>query len=249
MTCGTELTDGVCLQCCPYPNYYDNTPNYSDYPPQPEYQTYSCEYNRNFDCFPHDSQTLPQQYLCCENCGGPHETYQCQPMNQEYYNSHSSGFDQFQPPQFSDVYQTPPVTSMEMLHAQTDLIEAMQDFLKKYDHIPHNEKSIKLLLALAGRQFSARYSTSCAPEAANPTPEVRLFLLMKLYTPPHPTRLLTLRIYKSINEIQPLKQENFYQIQKRKIKKRRTYCGTACEERLQFAQQSSLKMKVNLLKK
>ncbi|GJU15086.1 hypothetical protein Tco_1143052 [Tanacetum coccineum] len=43
MTCGTELTDGVCLQCCPYPNYYDNTPNYSNYPPQPEYQTYSCE--------------------------------------------------------------------------------------------------------------------------------------------------------------------------------------------------------------
>ncbi|GJU36695.1 hypothetical protein Tco_1185049 [Tanacetum coccineum] len=42
---------------------------------------------------------------------------------------------------------TPPVASMEMLHAQTDLIEAMQDFLKKYDHIPHNEKSIKLLLA------------------------------------------------------------------------------------------------------
>ncbi|GJW65251.1 hypothetical protein Tco_0117135 [Tanacetum coccineum] len=134
---------------------------------KPEYQTYSCEscgndahygypcpsfvpdpcYNRNFDCFPHDSQTLPQQYLCCENCGGPHETYQCQPMNQEYFNSHSSGFDQFQPPQFSDVYQTPPVASMEMLHAQTDLIESMQNFLKKYDHIPHNEKSIKLLLA------------------------------------------------------------------------------------------------------
>ncbi|GJR46257.1 hypothetical protein Tco_1314360 [Tanacetum coccineum] len=66
-------------------------------------------YNRNFDCFPHDSQTLPQQYFCCENCGGPHETYQCQPMNQEYYSSYSSGFDQFQPPQFSDVYQTPPV--------------------------------------------------------------------------------------------------------------------------------------------
>ncbi|GJW94691.1 hypothetical protein Tco_0174363 [Tanacetum coccineum] len=36
---------------------------------------------------------------------------------------------------------------MEMLHAQTDLIGAMQDFLKKYDHIPYNEKSIKLLLA------------------------------------------------------------------------------------------------------
>ncbi|GJY28146.1 hypothetical protein Tco_0403913 [Tanacetum coccineum] len=61
-------------------------------------------YNRNFDCFPHDSQTLPQQY------------------------------------------QTPPVASMEMLHAQTDLIEAMQDFLKKYDHIPHNEKDLLILL-------------------------------------------------------------------------------------------------------
>ncbi|GJW31894.1 hypothetical protein Tco_0051926 [Tanacetum coccineum] len=34
-----------------------------------------------------------------------------------------------------------------MLHAQSDLIESMQNFLKKYDHIPHNEKSIKLLLA------------------------------------------------------------------------------------------------------
>ncbi|GJY54083.1 hypothetical protein Tco_0445747 [Tanacetum coccineum] len=31
--------------------------------------------------------------------------------------------------------------------SQTDLIESMQNFLKKYDHIPHNEKSIKLLLA------------------------------------------------------------------------------------------------------
>ncbi|GKB37899.1 hypothetical protein Tco_0882841 [Tanacetum coccineum] len=52
-----------------------------------------------------------------------------------------------QDPGFSDVYQTPPVASMEMLHAQTDLIEAMQDFLKKYDQIPHNDKIIKLLLA------------------------------------------------------------------------------------------------------
>ncbi|GJT26532.1 hypothetical protein Tco_0906807 [Tanacetum coccineum] len=48
---------------------------------------------------------------------------------------------------FMRLTNTPPVASMEMLHAQTDLIEAMQNFLKKYDHIPHNEKSIKLLLA------------------------------------------------------------------------------------------------------
>ncbi|GJZ46479.1 hypothetical protein Tco_0594075 [Tanacetum coccineum] len=54
--------------------------------------------------FPHDSQTLPQQFIFV-------------------------------------VKTTPPVASMEMLHAQTDLIESMQNFLKKYDHIPHNEKS------------------------------------------------------------------------------------------------------------
>ncbi|GJX90503.1 hypothetical protein Tco_0343829 [Tanacetum coccineum] len=212
MTCGTELTDGVCLQCCPYPNYYDNTPNYSDYPPQPEYQTYSCEscgndahygypcpsfvpdpcYNRNFDCFPHDSQTLPQQYLCCENCGGPHETYQCQPMNQEYYNSHSSGFDQFQPPQFSDVYQTPPVTSMEMLHAQTDLIEAMQDFLKYDQHT--------LIMKRASRYC---------------------FLLKDLQI---------------LNEIQPLKQETSNQIQKDQEEK--SIAELLAEERLQKANQA-----------
>ncbi|GJW64234.1 hypothetical protein Tco_0116118 [Tanacetum coccineum] len=39
--------------------------------------------------------------------------------------------------------QIPPVAIMEMLHAQADLIESMQSFLMKYDHIPHNEKSIK----------------------------------------------------------------------------------------------------------
>ncbi|GJS29060.1 hypothetical protein Tco_0489680 [Tanacetum coccineum] len=62
-------------------------------------------YNQNFDCFPHDSQTLPQQYFCCENCGGPHETYQCQPINETCYEPNPSydysGFDHSQPPQDS----------------------------------------------------------------------------------------------------------------------------------------------------
>ncbi|GJS51474.1 hypothetical protein Tco_0624836 [Tanacetum coccineum] len=137
--------------------------------PQPEYQTYSCEscgndahygypcpsfvpdpcYNRNFDCFPHDSQTLPQQY------------------------------------------QTPPVTSMKMLHAQTDLIEAMQDFLKKYDHIPHNEKSIKLLLA--EEKF---LKIKQVVEEEQTQPEYLQELLQSL--------LNDLQI---LNEIQPLRQE------------------------------------------
>ncbi|GJW05538.1 hypothetical protein Tco_1564394 [Tanacetum coccineum] len=63
-------------------------------------------YHQDFDKL---LQTLPsfqQQYLCCENYGGPHETFQCQPMNENYYepnfcyNSNSFGFDQFQPSQF-----------------------------------------------------------------------------------------------------------------------------------------------------
>ncbi|GJU75961.1 hypothetical protein Tco_1273031 [Tanacetum coccineum] len=103
---------------------------------QPQYETYSCEFcgndahygydcppqvpfvynqdpcfNQNFDNFPQTSQQFP----CCENCGGPHETFQCQPMNQNFYNSNSSGFDQFQPPQYSDVHQPPEEISIEEL--------------------------------------------------------------------------------------------------------------------------------------
>ncbi|GJY27826.1 hypothetical protein Tco_0403593 [Tanacetum coccineum] len=177
-------------------------------------------YNRNFDCFPHDSQTLPQQYLCCENCGGSHETYQCQPMNQEYFYSQSSGFDQFQPPQFSDVYQTPPVASMEMLHAQTDLIDLCQNFLKKYDHIPHNEKSIKLLLA--EEKF---LKIKQVVEEEQTQPEFLRVLLQSL--------LEDLQI---LNEIQPLKQEISNQIQKDQEEK--STVELRAEGRLQKANQA-----------
>ncbi|GJU76947.1 hypothetical protein Tco_1274017 [Tanacetum coccineum] len=69
-------------------------------------------FNQNFDNnFPQTSQQFP----CCENCRGPHETFQCQPMNQNFYNSNSSGFDQFQPPHYSDVHQPPKEISIEEL--------------------------------------------------------------------------------------------------------------------------------------
>ncbi|GJZ12247.1 hypothetical protein Tco_0547477, partial [Tanacetum coccineum] len=74
-------------------------------------------------------------------------------MNQNYYepnpcyNSNSSSFDQFQPPQYSVVHQPPQETSMEMLQAKENLMEAIQAFFKKYDQIPHKEKSMALLLA------------------------------------------------------------------------------------------------------
>ncbi|GJW90171.1 hypothetical protein Tco_0167724 [Tanacetum coccineum] len=58
----------------------------------------------------------------------------------------SFGFDQYQPPQFPVNY-PPQETSREILQAQEDLMEAIQAFLKEYDHIPPNEKCMALLLA------------------------------------------------------------------------------------------------------
>ncbi|GJZ55185.1 hypothetical protein Tco_0610378 [Tanacetum coccineum] len=88
-----------------------------------------------------------------KNCGGPHATFHCQPMNEYYYHkqnscydSNSFGFDQFQPPQFPINY-PPQETNKEILQAQKDLMEAIQAFLKEYDHIPLNEKCMALLLA------------------------------------------------------------------------------------------------------
>ncbi|GKC67697.1 hypothetical protein Tco_1100295 [Tanacetum coccineum] len=107
-------------------------------------------YNQDFN-FPQDFHDFQQQYLCCENCEGPHETFQCQPMNEDYYEQNSCydpnsfGFDQYQPPQFL-VNCPPQETSREILQAQEDLMEAIQAFLKEYDHIPPNEKCMALLL-------------------------------------------------------------------------------------------------------
>ncbi|GJS78303.1 hypothetical protein Tco_0728184 [Tanacetum coccineum] len=61
---------------------YDSKPNFVDDSPNVF----------NF----HDFQ---QQYLCCENCRGPHETFECQPLNyyepNPCYDSNYSGYDQF----------------------------------------------------------------------------------------------------------------------------------------------------------
>nr|GEW12065.1 hypothetical protein [Tanacetum cinerariifolium] len=89
-------------------------------------------YNQDFN-FPKNFQIFQKQYLCCTRCEGPHETCQCdqlifdepycenygglhmsfhcQPMNQNHYEPNSCydsnffGFDQFQPPQFPVIHQ------------------------------------------------------------------------------------------------------------------------------------------------
>ncbi|GJS35252.1 hypothetical protein Tco_0533634 [Tanacetum coccineum] len=131
--CGDKLQNGFCPTCNSgagnsfsfdrNPNSFDNSPNFSYLPPQPQYETIICELCGNnahygYDCppqvpfvnnknpcfdqnfnnnFPLTSPNFQQNY------GGPHETFQYQPMNQNFFNA--SGFDQFQPPQQFDNHQ------------------------------------------------------------------------------------------------------------------------------------------------
>nr|GEW38419.1 hypothetical protein [Tanacetum cinerariifolium] len=118
----------------PNPNSFDDSQNLSDYSSQPQHETYPCEscgkdshydydcparfplvyeqepcYNENFsdNYYLHNSSSV----LCYDNCRGPHESFHYQSINQNYfepnpcYDSKSSCFDQFQPPQYSDVHQ------------------------------------------------------------------------------------------------------------------------------------------------
>ncbi|GJZ86180.1 hypothetical protein Tco_0657790 [Tanacetum coccineum] len=188
--CGCEgpLRGGFCSFCAsrdgnsfdynPNPNSFNESQNFSDYPPQPQYETNICElcgndahydydcspqvpfvynqnpcFDQNFDNnFPPTSPSFPQQYLCCENCGGPHATFQCQPMNQNLSNSNSSGFDQFQPPQYPVIHHSPQETSEEVLQAREDLMKAIQTFLRKFSRIPFGE--IPKFLLIAWERFS-----------------------------------------------------------------------------------------------
>ncbi|GJY37349.1 hypothetical protein Tco_0422727, partial [Tanacetum coccineum] len=184
--CGNDLRDGYCFLChsrngdsFTYDstlNSFDNPPDFSYPPPQPQYVPYSCElcgndahygydcppqvpfvynqdpcFNQNFDYFPQTSPSFPQQYPCCEDCGGPHETFQCQPMNyyepNPCYDSNYSGFDQIEPPQFPVIHQPPQETSMEILLDRENLMQSIETFLKKFDRISFREKPKVLLIA------------------------------------------------------------------------------------------------------
>ncbi|GKD92438.1 hypothetical protein Tco_1372275 [Tanacetum coccineum] len=94
-------------------------------------------YNQNFgdNYFPQNSPSFPQQYICCENCRGPHENFQCQPRNQNYfesnpcYNPNSYGFDQ--PTQTSINHRLPKETSVRELLFQEKLHKALQAVYEK----------------------------------------------------------------------------------------------------------------------
>ncbi|GJX58163.1 hypothetical protein Tco_0289553 [Tanacetum coccineum] len=205
--CGCEgpLKGGFCSFCASRnensfaydsnSNYFNNDQNFSDYTPQPQYETYLCKlcgnnshygydcplrfplvyeqescYNQNYNdnYYSHNSPS----FLCCDNCGGPHETFRCQLMNQNFY-TNSSDFDQIQPPQYYDMhqppkesvkefeeqlktivisalegkFQPPQETSVEILQAKDDLMKSMQTFFKKFNRISFGETPKILLLA------------------------------------------------------------------------------------------------------
>ncbi|GKA26003.1 hypothetical protein Tco_0712112 [Tanacetum coccineum] len=146
------------------------------YPPQLQFETYLCElcgnnahygydcspqfpfvyepepcYNQNYNdnYFPQKSQSYSQQYLCCANCGGPYETFQCQPMNEDYYEKNScyypnsSSFDQPQPPQDS-----------------VDCQEALDKILEELEEIKRDQRMLNELKKRIAEEQTAKENMS-----------------------------------------------------------------------------------------
>nr|GFA52097.1 hypothetical protein [Tanacetum cinerariifolium] len=68
-------------------------------------------------------------------------------MNQNFYNSNFSGFDQTQPLQFPVIHQPPRETSIEILHDHETAINFVQTFLRKFNRCSFFETPKVLLLA------------------------------------------------------------------------------------------------------
>nr|GEV92232.1 hypothetical protein [Tanacetum cinerariifolium] len=68
-------------------------------------------------------------------------------MNQNFYNSNSSSFDQIQPLQYPVIHHPPQETSVEILQARENLMKSIQTFLKKFNRISFRETPKVLPLA------------------------------------------------------------------------------------------------------
>nr|GEV72042.1 hypothetical protein [Tanacetum cinerariifolium] len=146
------------------PNAYsfNDTSNNSNYIPQPQYKNHLCNLCENnshdgYDCqqqflfvyeqepsynedyndnyYPHDLPSFPY----CDNCGESHETFQCQPMDQ---NIDFFGSDQIQTPQYPDVHPPSQEISDEIINKE--LIECNHPtfFDDNEDHLENSSKEI-----------------------------------------------------------------------------------------------------------
>nr|GEU70991.1 hypothetical protein [Tanacetum cinerariifolium] len=158
---------------------FNDSSNNSNYLPQPQYENYLCNlcgnnshdgydcqqqflfiyeqepsYNQNYDdnYYPHESPSFP----FCDNCGGSHETFQCQPMDQ---NIDFSGSDQIQTPPYPDVNSPSQETSEEV---SQDLMKSIETYLEKFNCIPFEEKPLILLQAWF-KFFAIHYSNPKNP--------------------------------------------------------------------------------------
>nr|GEX83162.1 hypothetical protein [Tanacetum cinerariifolium] len=120
----------------PQPQLCGNDSHYGyDCPPQfpfvyEQEPSYDQNYNDNY--YSHNSSS----FLCCNNCEGSHETFQCQPMDQ---NIDSSGFDQIQTPRYPVIHHTYQEMSKEVFQAKGNLMNYIQTFLEKFNSMAFGE--------------------------------------------------------------------------------------------------------------
>nr|GFA79799.1 hypothetical protein [Tanacetum cinerariifolium] len=169
--CGGIVRGGLCLPCdLREKDLYNYDPNAysfdnSNYFPQSQDDNYLCNlcgnnshdgydcqqqfsfvheqepsYNQNYDdnYYSHESPSFP----CCDYCGGSHETFQCQPDNQ---NADFFGSDQIQTPQYPDVNpQYPEIKLKELIEYDQSTSTDRPIFLNdNEDHPVQNKESLE----------------------------------------------------------------------------------------------------------
>nr|GEZ99501.1 hypothetical protein [Tanacetum cinerariifolium] len=135
---------------------FNDTSNNSNYLPQPQYENYLCNlcgnnshdgydcqqqipfvyeqepsYNQNYNgnYYPYESPSFP----CCDNCGGSHTTFQCQPNDQ---NVDFSGSDQIQTPQYPEVH--PPSQEIN----EEKLLEDLKELAEYKEYLENSSNEI-----------------------------------------------------------------------------------------------------------
>nr|GEW96667.1 reverse transcriptase domain-containing protein [Tanacetum cinerariifolium] len=116
--------------------------------------SYNQNYNDNY--YSHDLPSFP----CCDNCGGSHATFECQPMDQ---NIDFFGSDQIQTPQYPKNHPSSQEISDEVFQAKGDLMKSIQTFLERFNYIPFGEKP-KILLQAWDKNFAIQHAQ---PEDSN----------------------------------------------------------------------------------
>nr|GEX38064.1 hypothetical protein [Tanacetum cinerariifolium] len=202
--CEGPLRGGFCSFCdlkaensFTYAYSFNNTSSNFNHLPQPQYENYLCElcgnnshygydcqhfplvyeqepsYNQNYNdnYYPHD---LPS-FLCCDNCGGSCEIFQCQPMNQ---NIDSSGSDQNQTPQYPIIHPPSQEMSKEVFQAKGGLMKSFYDDEEySIQYKEYLEKSDAIAPVLPTEE--PEYSLSMGYEHISTTPETKLDEVIK----------------------------------------------------------------------